>query len=604
MALLLIGLMLFVPACDRVVPHQVFGSFNGEFWDDKIPQHDTSFSAANIDEFFREFFEKYLEHSPLSGTWLGDLGDDVSVERRDHLLDNFSYGHEQWFYRFVESATEKLQSFPAESLNANQRLNKEILLWTLDRWLEGEQYMYHGYLTNHFNGIHVQLPSFLMQFHQINDYNSAENYIKRLQAFDTAVLQVITGIRTQVEKGILVPKVSYERTLENLEAFVSTKVEENELYTVFAAQVDMLDLPPAQGEDLKERARQAIAHTVYPAFKQLGAYLSENKVYSNATGVSSLPGGKDYYAYLVRYHTTTDLSPDEVFALGERIVEETFQEIIDVIVAMGERPENIGQIFGHIYSEGTITGREETLAHYREMVEQAWAKLPQLFELIPSSPVVVEPVPEFRAKNSSSYYSGPSRDGRRPGTFFLNLSHEHNLYTSSTLAFHEGVPGHHLQISLEKELPGIPLFRDVTNFTAYVEGWATYAEGLFFEEGLINDPYSHLGYLQYKLIGGVLLVADVGMHWKGWTQRQTQNYMIETIGGNIDLDRYMVYPGQVLSYQVGAEFIKDLRRQAQAQLGPKFDIRQFHTVILQNGSMPLSLLEEQVQQWIEAKIAE
>lgn len=596
---IILAILLLIPAANCSPDDDEFGKFDGVFYRAEDEPREIAFQSETIDDFFNEFLELYLNHYPETATWVGELSG-INVICRDGELD--SRVPDPWFYEFSKSALNKLSAFPDSRLSGDQLLHKDVLQWTLEHWLESQSFEWHGYLVNHYNGFQVNFPLFMQTAHDIQNVRDAENYISRLTASQRAMEETITAIEDQRRQGILSPKFTVEKTINSLRAFVSTPPENNMLFTVFAGKLAELDLSQDKQAELHSLVLDALENCVYPAYKRLGAYLKQYTPAEEIQGVWSLPRGKEYYEFLVRYYTSTDMTPGEVHELGLELVKETKGQIMEVLQQMGMGhlylPEALNEIArGHIQ-----TDREEILTRYRQILEEAHGLLPKYFEILPASPVRIEPIPDFLAQYSSHYYTRPSRNGVRPGIFHINLSFDHEGHTMRNLTFHETVPGHHLQLSLQQENPDLPLFCDVANFSAFTEGWATYSEGLFYEHDEFSDDLvGRIGWLEYELFGAVMLVAETGLHYFGWSEAQAKEYMGKELGWNIDLDRYLVWPGQVLSYQVGAWYIRDLRHQAMEQLGEAFDIREFHSAILENGAMPLVILKEQVERWIRSK---
>lgn len=598
-SLILVGALLLLPAC-WLKTDSGFGRFDGVFYRGTAEPYSIIFRADSIDDFFNEFVEQFLNQYPETATWVGDLGDAVNVIRRDDELD--TWGYDPWFYEFSQGALDKLLSFEESSLSEDQLLYRDMLLWTLRHWLESREYEWHGYIANHYNGFQVRYPLFMQTAHEIQNIDDAENYISRLAACRKAIDETITAIEDQRGHGILSPRLTVDNTLDSLRVFINTPPEENMLYTIFAGKLDLVNISGDKKSELLNQALRELENTVYPAYRRLGAYLTQYEPAEETQGVWSLPQGKEYYEFLVRYYTTTDMTPEEVHELGHLLVAEASNKIMAVLKQMGMDHLPMPQALWEISMGNIRTDRDQLLTDYQRILADAQELLPKYFDTLPAAAILIEPIPDFLAQYSSHYYTSPSRNGNRPGIFHLNLSYDHEGHTMKNLTFHEAVPGHHLQLTLQQENHDIPLFGEVANFTAFAEGWATYAEGLFFENGeFADDLTSRIGWLEYELFGAVMLVLETGIHYYGWSEAEAVEYSESILGWSFPMDRYLVWPGQVLSYQVGAYYIRNLRNSAEEQLGEFFDIREFHTVILENGAMPLAILERQVEKWIEMK---
>lgn len=561
----------------------------------------------SIDDFFLEFFNKELLSDPETATWMGTY-EGSEANRKDHKLTDISYRFQEKKLLFYKNSLEVMQSFADTELSYEEQINREVLTWYLSTEIQGEAYIYHNYLINHFDGIPGSLPSSLIGDHQVNLAEDAENYIKRLEAFPWKFGLLADGINKQVELGMVPPDNIIRAFNTSIAQFTAPEPRDNCLYTTFVIKLDECPgLTEGERAQFKAEALQAIENHVYPAYQQL---LQETLLpiirnldrSSLTSGVWELPQGDEYYAYLVRKFTTTDLTPQEVHDMGLREVERIQKEIRRVLDDMGYQNQDTIKTLQRVKNAEMLRDRDEIIDAYRQAVQEAQAILPEFFNTLPQGEVLVEPVPSHREETFTNHYIWPSRDGQRLGTFFVNLSYPHSVSDIKALAFHETVPGHHLQFAIQIEA-ALPLFRDIIWTDAYSEGWALYAEKLMYENGCYGDPLSELGYLQSELFRAARLVIDTGIHYKRWSRREALNYLEETTGlswGN-EIDRYTVWPGQALSYKVGELKILELRQRAQEELGAEFDLREFHDVALRRGSIPLELLEKEVLRYIEQK---
>ena len=380
-----------------------------------------------------------------------------------------------------------------------------------------------------------------------------------------------------------------------------------------AAKIDPAELPPERRAELRGRVVAAIESSVYPAYRELLAYLRElePRAVSN-DGVWRLPDGEAFYRQAIRQHTTTEMSAEEIHRLGLAEVARIGAEMDAILRAeglfegsIGTRVQQIAQRPDQLYPD-TDEGRAQILADYQAIIDEIDEAMPQYFNLRPAVGVEVKRVPEFsEATAPGAYYQPPSLDGKRKGTFFANLRDVSEIpkFGMRTLAYHEGVPGHHFQNAITRQLEGLPMFRRLLPFTAYGEGWALYAEQLAWELGFQDDPLDNLGRLQAEMFRAVRLVVDTGLHHKRWSREQAISYMIEHTGmgeGDVtaEIERYLVNPGQALAYKVGMIKILELRQRARDALGEAFDLRAFHDQILGHGALPLTLLEQVVDDWI------
>jgi uncharacterized protein (DUF885 family) len=389
------------------------------------------------------------------------------------------------------------------------------------------------------------------------------------------------------------------------------------LFTHFAASTESIDgISGAERARLLREAERALASGVYPAYQRMiDEYARLATVATTDDGVWKLPDGDAYYAHLLRHHTTTDMTAEEIHRTGLREVARIQAEMREILESEGYDATDLGATMTALHEEPRFSwpdsdeGRAQILAHYQELVDEISEGLDGIFGLRPRAPMKVERVPTFReATSAGAYYSPPPMDGSKPGIFWANLRSvgEHAKFTMRTLAYHEGVPGHHFQIALAMEQTGVPFFRRVVPFTAFAEGWALYAEQVAAEHGFQDDPYDRLGYLTAQLFRAVRLVVDTGIHSKRWTREQAIDYMLANTGmpeGDVvaEIERYIVMPGQATSYMVGRLKILEIREDAKRRLGERFDLAEFHDVVLGGGSMPLTLLERRVSDWVASK---
>lgn len=484
---------------------------------------------------------------------------------------------------------------------------------------DGKRYRYHDFPVNQMFGVQSGLPNFMASSHFIESERDARDYISRLNLFGTKFDQVLEGLRHRESLGILPPRFTVEKVLEQMRGFIDHPAREHMLYTSFdekLAKIDESKLPAATREELRAGVAEAIDTVVYPAYQRLIAYHQDllSKATSN-DGVWRLPDGDAFYAWRIRNQTTTDMTADEIHQIGLAEVARIGAEMDAILVAeglvegsIGERVQQISKRPDQLYPD-TDAGRKQILVDYQSIIDDINANLGEWFNLRPKAGVEVRRVPEFSEKTApGAYYQTGSFDGKRPGMFFANLRSVADIprFGMRTLAYHEAIPGHHFQSSLAQELKGLPMFRNVLGFTVYSEGWALYAERLAWEAGFQSNPLDNLGRLQAEMFRAVRLVVDTGMHAKHWSREQAIDYMESNTGmghGEVvaEIERYLVNPAQALAYKVGMLKILQLREQARTELGDRFDIRAFHDVVLGSGGLPIFILQRQVDQWIASR---
>lgn len=587
------------------------------------------FRPFNVRHFYDKAFIQLALRSPETVTALGvpvlydwskDELDDVSDEK---LWEDFNWTKEQ---------LTTLRSYNFDRQSPENQLNTKILDWFLTAQVEGEPFFYHNYPVNQMFGIQSNLPSFMEDAHKIRNKSDVEAYLSRLSKFDTKFEQVLEGLKIREEKGIVPPKFVSERVLDEMKGFIGQEeridersleedpgpIRGNILYSNLATKVDSLDnLSEEEKTAFKQEAEEIIGSTVFSAYSKLIDFFEDQTTRASTDdGVWKLPDGDNYYAYELKVNTTTDLSPDQVHQIGldevARIKAEMWailndQGITDTAKTLGETIQALAREERFLFPDND-KGREMILAEYNRILEEISAGLDDAFNIRPQAALEVKRVPQFKEEgNPSAYYNGPPLDGSRGGIFYANLRDvkETPKFGMKTLAYHEGIPGHHFQIAIQSELKGVPTFRNLGLFTAYIEGWALYTERLAWELGFYeNDPFGNLGRLQDEMMRAVRLVVDSGIHSKRWTREEAIQYMVEHTGMPTsevvtEIERYIVMPGQACAYKIGMMKILELRERAKTELGNTFDLKAFHDVVLKNGAVPLDILEELVDAYIQ-----
>jgi uncharacterized protein (DUF885 family) len=487
--------------------------------------------------------------------------------------------------------------------------------------VRGEPWKYHDYPVNQMFGIQSALPNLLTETQQVNDATDAEHYLARMALFPKKMDEVIESLKLRESKKIIPPKFVVEKVGGQIKAFLEPAPANNTLVVSLKTKLGKIaaeKMDQATRDAFVKRAEESVAANVIPAYTKLAAYMTAlgAKATEN-NGVWALPDGDKYYEYQIEAMTTTKMKADELHQLGLSEVARIGAEMDAILDAEGykqatraERLAALSKAPTQVYPDSD-DGRKQLLKDYTAIIDEINAGLDPMFGVKPKAKVAVERVPTFTEKGAPfAYYNPPAFDGSKPGTFYVNLRKPDEIakFTMHTLAYHEAVPGHHLQIAIAQELKGLPIFRNVLPFTAYAEGWALYAERLAWESGYEKNPLDNLGRLQAEIFRAVRLVVDTGIHSKKWTREQAIEYMIantgmteaEVIG---EIERYFVAPGQALAYKVGMLKILSLREKAKTALGAKFNLRDFHDVVLKNGSLPLEILERVVDAYIADKKA-
>jgi uncharacterized protein (DUF885 family) len=472
--------------------------------------------------------------------------------------------------------------------------------------------------VNQLFGVQNQFPSFMANTHRLLNRKDCEYYVMRLEALPKKFDQLLENLKVREQKQIMPPRFVVEEVLKEMTDLVAKPAAENILAASFKTRAAKIEtLTPVQQAGFQAQVETVITGKVYPAYQKLIDYLRELLPKTTTDdGVWKLPDGEAYYAHLLRENTTTTLRPEELHDLGLHEVARIEAEMRAILDANGFGGQPIGQSMEKLAKEPRFLftnddkGRADALADYKQLIAEATDRSRQLFLTVPKAKIEVRRVPQFKeATAPGAYYEGAAMDGTRPGIFYANLRDMNEVpkWSMPTLAYHEGVPGHHWQTSTALELKGLPQFRKVIPFTAYMEGWALYCEWLAEKAGWYdNDPFGDLGRLQAELFRAVRLVVDTGIHAKRWTRAQAIAYMREKTGMGekevtSEIERYIVSPAQACAYKVGMLKIQELRARAEHELGAKFDQREFHDAVLKNGALPLEILEEQVNEYIQHK---
>ena len=575
------------------------------------------FKPLKIDWFYGRVFAQFALQSPqmLSSMRILPPWADFYSDK----LDDASPKHGDEMAALVDADLDMLHRYDREAMDDQGKLSYDALDFFLTNMVEGQRFRYNGFPVNQMFGVQSNLPNFMADTHQVNNASDAANYIKRLDQFPLHFAQVIEGLKLRDAHGAIPPKFTVDKVLEQMRGFIAIPAEQNMLYTSFAEKLEKLGtdkLQPGARDELLGKARASIDARVYPAYLELIAWFTDLQPKATENlGAWSLPDGDAYYAWCVRSHTTTDMTPAEVHELGLSEVARISAEM-DVILreqglaegSIGTRVQQLARQPEQMYPN-TPEGKKEMVARYQTILDDINANLGDAFNRRPKLGVEVRPVPAFSEKTApGAYYQGGAFDGSRPGIFFANLRDpgETPKFAMRTLAYHEGIPGHHFQITIAQELQDVPFFRRVLPFTAYSEGWALYAERLAWELGFQKDELDNLGRLRDEMMRAVRLVVDSGIHYKHWTREQAISYMLENTGmgeGDVtaEIERYFVNPGQALAYKAGMIKILALREKAKEQLGDRFKLSEFHDQVLTHGALPLSLVERVVDDWIGRK---
>jgi uncharacterized protein (DUF885 family) len=561
----------------------------------------------------------FLVRNPELFTQVG-IADGTIFDRHSGKLAAVGVGKRDSDYEFAEKALAEVKRFDRAKLDPQEQITYDILLdfygsqaeFRRFPWLSSEG----QYPISPMWGTQVTLSSFMETQHVVKNEKTARNYVARLEAMGGKLDGVTAEMQRQSAMGVVLPPSLLEKSIIVLDDTIRPAPAESPLVTTFVERMKKAgNIDDETQAKLRDAAIAAVTTGVYPAYQRMReALVAERpKTAGVAAGVGRLPDGAAYYQAMLKQFTTTDYTAEEIHALGLAEVARIQGEMDALLVSQGftegtvaERVLALGKD-PRFLVPNTDEGRAQLLARYREILDDLAARMPEYFRTIPPGKLAVERVPVSAEKGSGgAYYNPAAMDGSRPGTFFANMrdTAETPTWSMKTLAVHEGIPGHHFQIATAMGLEGLPLIRQQTLYSAYAEGWALYAERLAAEIGFYkDDPLGDLGRLQAELFRAARLVVDTGLHAKGWTREQAIAYLVDTTGtaesdSTSEVERYMGLPGQATAYKVGQLKILELREKAKAELGPKFVLKDFHTVVLENGGVPLGVLERLVDEWI------
>jgi uncharacterized protein (DUF885 family) len=571
-------------------------------------------AAEDADAALAEFFEAYdqgeLAHSPLTKAYRG-----IRDEDYDSWGDMSDAEEVASQVRLIAALSEMRARFGAADLSADSQLSYDLFERMAARRSAAFPYRRNGYVFDQMNGAQSQLPAFLINIHRVSSAEDAEAYISRLESFGTAMDQLIAEAEYRAEHGVMPPDWVFPYVLSDARNVIAGapfgEGEDAPLFADLQAKVNALEISDADKAALIERGRQALLTVVGPAYERLVAMLETQQASAPTDdGIWRFEDGADYYAERLRYYTTTDLSAEEIHQIGLDNVERIHDEMRTIMGQVGFEG-SLREFFTH-FREGDeffYETRETYLADANAMIDAMRERLPEYFGTLPEADLVVRPVEAFREQSAGkAFYNAPAPDGSRPGTYYVNLYNLRDMSRTEleALAYHEGIPGHHLQRAIQTEMQDLPPFRRFGGFTAYTEGWGLYSEELGRDMGGYSNPYSDFGRLGMELWRACRLVVDTGIHNLRWSREDAIAYLQENTPnpeGDIRkaIERYVVYPGQATAYMIGKIRIMELRQRAMDALGDDFDYRGFHDAVLLSGPVPLDLLEERIDTWIASE---
>lgn len=565
--------------------------------------------SEKANALFETIFMENIMASPIAQTYMGikqdyDKWDDIGDEADARELAR------------TKKQLAEVNQLDASKLDPQTRLSLALLTQNLNNDIKDYQWRYHNYPVNQMHGGHSMIASFLINQHQITDVSDAKAYISRLNGVPKRLSQLQQALEVRANKGIIAPKFVFGYVISDSQNIIKgapfDKGEDSALLADFRKKVNALSISEAEKAQLIADAEKALVSQVEPAYKTLIAYIKTLEAKADTRdGVWKLPDGEAFYNNALARTTTTQMTADEIHQLGLAEVERIHNEMRAIMKKVNFNG-TLQEFFTFMrddpqfYYPNTAEGKAAYLADATKLIDNMRSRLDEVFKVQPKAAMIVKQVEAFREKSAGkAFYEQPAPDGSRPGSYYANLYDMKAMpkYQMEALAYHEGIPGHHMQIAISQELKDIPKFRKFGGYTAYIEGWGLYSESFPKEMGLYANPYSDFGRLAMELWRACRLVVDTGIHAKQWTREQGIAYYVDnTPNAKSDakkmVERHIIMPSQATAYKVGMIKLLELRHKAEKQLGDKFDIRDFHTLVLANGALPLDVLEEQVDQWI------
>jgi uncharacterized protein (DUF885 family) len=573
--------------------------------DEVVAAASEALEGAALDALFAEYDAAGLAASPQGKAYRGirdgDYGkwDDPSdeAEQRD-------------FARLQDAATRMRAGFDPVQLPAQQALSYRLFEQLAARRASLHPYRGYGYIFDQMNGAQSRMPAFLINIHRVASEADSEAYVERIAGIGPQLDALTTEAASRATNGVMPPQWVYPYVISDIGNLLGSG-HDNAVLEDFAKKLAALDLPAEQKADLAARAKAAWNTSAVPAYRRLAAEMErQQQIAPTDDGVWRFKDGDKYYAALLASYTTTDLTADEIHDIGLRETARIHDEMRAIMAKVGFTG-TLQEFFAFTRDDPRFyhTTREDYLAEAEAHLARMTAKLPEFFATLPADPLVIKPVEAFREKSAGkAFYQSPAPDGSRPGTYYVNLYNLKDMSRNEleALAYHEGLPGHHLQRSIQTQLGNLPAFRRFGGVTAYSEGWGLYTEELGKDMGFYTDPFSDFGRLGMELWRAGRLVVDTGIHHKRWSREQAMQWLTDNTPnppGDIEkaIERYIVYPGQATAYMIGKLKIMELRAMARAELGDDFDIRAFHDVILKSGPVPLSIMEENVRGWVASQ---
>lgn len=570
--------------------------------------------SEKANKLFDDIFKATVERNPVSQTYL-------SIKKDYDKWNDLSEENSAKELAFVKSDLEKIKAINTKKLDPQTLISYRLFVQRLENTISDHKWRFHDYPVNQMFGTHSQVPAFLINQHSISNLKEAQDYISRVNGTKKLMQQLVTQLKLREERGIIAPKFVFEHVIRDSKNILVgapfDKGEDSTILADFTSKINKAELSDSDRTMLLAEIKMALKNGLKPGYEGLIGFLTELESKADTRdGAWKFPEGKAFFNNALKRTTTTDLTADEIHNIGLSEVARIHDEmrlIMKKVDFKGDLPEFLAFMRNdkQFYYDGNEAGREKYLNEAVALIDDMKGRLDSLFLTKPKAKLKVKAVEAFREKSAGkAFYQQPAPDGSRPGVYYANLYDMEAMptYQMAALAYHEGIPGHHMQIAIKQELTGIPMFRKFGGYTAHTEGWGLYSEMIPKEIGLYQDPYSDFGRLAMELWRACRLVVDTGIHTKKWTREQgIEYYVTNTPNAKSDavkmVERHIVMPSQATAYKIGMLKILELREAAKVALGDKFDIREYHDVILRNGPVPLNVLTQLVNEYIEEKLA-
>lgn len=617
----LVGAVAFLSACQPNSSTKTTQELTAVAATQTVGQNKLS-ESQRLNEWFAVKYEEQLQSSPMMLTFLG------RKEQYDQINDMTEAFEKKQLAWQAATVAELTSSFDYNNLTSEAKISYDIWLYQYKQAKAGGNFNKNNYIFTQFNGIQAFAAQFLINFHRVDELSDMQAYVTRITGISTAIDQLLVRAKENAALGTRPPKFAYEGVIEQASNLITGKPFSNaegakdsplwmDVQRKISALVETKKMTAEQAISLESAAKKQLLEAFLPSYQALIAWFESDitNTVSNPTGVSTQKNGAAFYNYMIGASTTTELSADEIYDIGVKEVARITDEMIaikDRVGFEGDLPAffNFIKTDEQFFYPNTDEGRQGYISDTEAYLDFINAQLPEYFGLLPKADLVVKRVEAFREQDGAAqHYNSGTPDGSRPGVYYAHLSDMSAMPKNEMegVAYHEGNPGHHMQISIAQELTSVPQFRTQANFTAYSEGWGLYAELLAKEMGAYQDDFSDFGRLVNEMWRAVRLVVDTGLHTKGWTEEQAIAYFKEKtpIAEEAiisEVHRYLVLPGQATAYKIGMLKILQLRKNAKQTLGDRFDIRGFHDTVLSGGAMPLAILERRVNDWVSSQM--